>query len=55
MTSGRNTESHIHPEVGKIPGPDNIPNELLRGTVEELYQILQNLFNLYTIMIPDQC
>lgn len=43
-------------KMEKAPGPDHIPNELLRGTIEELSPILTKLFNdvLYTGIIPDQ-
>lgn len=43
-------------KLDKSPGPDKIPNTLMRGTVEELSQILTVVFNeiLRTGTIPNQ-
>ncbi|CAH2083583.1 unnamed protein product [Euphydryas editha] len=43
-------------KLEKAPGPDNIPNELIRGTMEDISPILTKLFNdiLITGTIPKQ-
>lgn len=43
-------------KLEKAPGPDKIPNEMLKGTLEEISPVLTKLFNeiLQTRLIPEE-